>query len=241
MFERFYTGEGDEFSMSDDFDPNTEIWTAENSAYPNLLSMPTWNRHGVPGLGYSTESWNVKAHHYEKVNLPVTIPEMLDPEASKETNNVMKCANYDWKEFPDRTEFGAQFAWQWVCAEDAEEEPMWVADLEAIAAIQSVANKTDLRNSLSKGILTHGGDRSKLPYVSSDMVGKYEISSLMILIGVFFPSVTGIMAGSNRSGDLANGQKSIPKGTIGAIMTTTTAYLTCVVLSARVRNPHYLN
>jgi len=227
MFERFYTGDNS-YNMSD-FNPNTNAWTAENSAYPNLLSMPTWNRHGVPGLGYSTESWNVKAHHYEKVNLPVTIPEMLDPEASKETNNVMKCANYDWKEFPDRTEFGA--TWQWVCAEDEEEQPMWVPDLEAIAAIQSGAAKADVRNSLSKGILTHVDDRSKLPYVSSDMVGKYEISSLMILIGVFFPSVTGIMAGSNRSGDLANGQKSIPKGTIGAIMTTTTAYLACVVLS----------
>ena len=63
------------------------------------------------------------------------------------------------------------------------------------------------------------------------MVGKFEISSFMILIGVFFPSVTGIMAGSNRSGDLANGQKSIPSGTIGAIMTTSICYLICVVLA----------
>lgn len=42
----------------------------------------------------------------------------------------------------------------------------------------------------------------------------------------------GIMAGSNRSGDLADAQKSIPIGTIGAILTTSTVYLSCVMLFA---------
>jgi len=54
-------------------------------------------------------------------------------------------------------------------------------------------------------------------------------SSFFILIGIFFPSVTGIMAGSNRSGDLKDAQKSIPIGTIAAILTTSTIYLTCVL------------
>lgn len=57
-------------------------------------------------------------------------------------------------------------------------------------------------------------------------------TSFTILIGIFFPSVTGIMAGSNRSGDLADAQKSIPIGTIGAILTTSTVYLSCVLLFA---------
>eukprot|EP01135_Chromosphaera_perkinsii_P003038 Nk52_evm20s233 gene=Nk52_evmTU20s233 len=56
-----------------------------------------------------------------------------------------------------------------------------------------------------------------------------EETSFAILIGIFFPSVTGIMAGSNRSGDLRNAQRSIPIGTIAAIATTTTIYLTCVL------------
>ena len=81
-------------------------------------------------------------------------------------------------------------------------------------------------------------------------------TTFTILIGIFFPSVTGestllvhlpiihdncklystrlagIMAGSNRSGDLADAQKSIPIGTIAAILTTSTVYLTCVLLFA---------
>lgn len=40
------------------------------------------------------------------------------------------------------------------------------------------------------------------------------------------------MAGSNRSGDLADAQKSIPIGTICAILTTSFVYLSCVLLFA---------
>ncbi|XP_034237314.1 solute carrier family 12 member 4 isoform X3 [Thrips palmi] len=57
-------------------------------------------------------------------------------------------------------------------------------------------------------------------------------TAFTILIGIFFPSVTGIMAGSNRSGDLRDAQKSIPVGTIAAILTTSTVYLSTVLLFA---------
>ncbi|KAK6642647.1 hypothetical protein RUM43_004149 [Polyplax serrata] len=57
-------------------------------------------------------------------------------------------------------------------------------------------------------------------------------TTVTILIGIFFPSVTGIMAGSNRSGDLADAQKSVPIGTICAIMTTSIVYLSAVLLFA---------
>uniref|UniRef100_A0A672PCW6 Solute carrier family 12 member 7-like n=1 Tax=Sinocyclocheilus grahami TaxID=75366 RepID=A0A672PCW6_SINGR len=64
-----------------------------------------------------------------------------------------------------------------------------------------------------------------LPYVLNDITAFFTL-----LVGIYFPSVTGIMAGSNRSGDLRDAQRSIPIGTILAIATTTVIYLSCVVL-----------
>uniref|UniRef100_A0A8C2X1B6 Solute carrier family 12 member 5b n=1 Tax=Cyclopterus lumpus TaxID=8103 RepID=A0A8C2X1B6_CYCLU len=62
-------------------------------------------------------------------------------------------------------------------------------------------------------------------YVLSDIT-----SFFTLLVGIYFPSVTGIMAGSNRSGDLRDAQKSIPIGTIAAITTTSIVYMSTVVL-----------
>lgn len=52
-----------------------------------------------------------------------------------------------------------------------------------------------------------------------EILGK-EYTSFLVLIGIYFPSVTGIMAGSNRSGDLKDPSRSIPRGTIAAVLTT---------------------
>ena len=49
------------------------------------------------------------------------------------------------------------------------------------------------------------------------------------MVALFFPSVTGIMAGSNRSACLKDAQDSIPKGTLGAQLTTSTIYMLSVV------------
>uniref|UniRef100_A0A3Q2Z224 Solute carrier family 12 member 7a n=1 Tax=Hippocampus comes TaxID=109280 RepID=A0A3Q2Z224_HIPCM len=63
------------------------------------------------------------------------------------------------------------------------------------------------------------------PYVFNDMATYFTL-----LVGIYFPSVTGIMAGSNRSGDLRDAQRSIPVGTIMAILTTSFFYISCVLL-----------
>ena len=54
------------------------------------------------------------------------------------------------------------------------------------------------------------------------------------LLGLFFPAVTGIMAGSNRSASLRDTQRSIPKGTLSAIAATTALYLISVFMFAAV-------
>ncbi|KAL2892803.1 Cation-chloride cotransporter 1 [Bienertia sinuspersici] len=50
------------------------------------------------------------------------------------------------------------------------------------------------------------------------------------LVGLFFPAVTGIMAGSNRSASLKDTQHSIPVGTLASSLTTTVLYLISVLL-----------
>ncbi|XP_008285938.1 solute carrier family 12 member 7 isoform X2 [Stegastes partitus] len=81
----------------------------------------------------------------------------------------------------------------------------------------------------NKNLMSVGGsDPSQdiyMPYVVNDITTFFTL-----LVGIYFPSVTGIMAGSNRSGDLRDAQKSIPIGTILAIATTSVIYITCVVL-----------
>ncbi|XP_067646757.1 bumetanide-sensitive sodium-(potassium)-chloride cotransporter isoform X2 [Eurosta solidaginis] len=50
------------------------------------------------------------------------------------------------------------------------------------------------------------------------------------VIAIFFPAATGILAGANISGDLKDPQKSIPKGTLIAILITTATYLVMVLI-----------
>ncbi|XP_038158892.1 solute carrier family 12 member 4 [Cyprinodon tularosa] len=71
----------------------------------------------------------------------------------------------------------------------------------------------------------HSPVENFINYVSADIA-----TSFTLLVGIFLPSATGIMAGSNRSGDLKDAQKSIPVGTILAITTTSLVYLSSVVL-----------
>ena len=54
--------------------------------------------------------------------------------------------------------------------------------------------------------------------------------SFLSLLALFYPSVTGIMAGSNRSAVLADPSRSIPTGTLSTIGVTTFLYLAVVWL-----------
>ncbi|KAF7653700.1 hypothetical protein LDENG_00079630 [Lucifuga dentata] len=112
-----------------------------------------------------------------------------------------------------------------------------ITEIQGIPGITSgILAENLFGNYLNKGmILEKRGLTSEInpdsPTPSSNRYVLADITSFFtLLVGIYFPSVTGIMASSNRSGDLRDAQKSIPIGTIAAITTTSTVYVSCVVL-----------
>jgi len=76
---------------------------------------------------------------------------------------------------------------------------------------------------------------TSLQYIFVDIT-----TSFTVLVAIYFPSCTGILAGSNRSGDLADAQKAIPLGTIGAQLTTSFVYLSVILLFGASYNPLFI-
>ncbi len=69
------------------------------------------------------------------------------------------------------------------------------------------------------------------------LIGQFEDGSFWEVFAVFFPAVTGIMAGANLSGDLKNPRKAIPLGTMSAIVVTLIIYIGLAWYNASFFNP----
>jgi len=68
-----------------------------------------------------------------------------------------------------------------------------------------------------------------------DDKGVVKKESLFTMFALFFPAVTGIMAGANMSGDLKNPSRSIPLGTLWSIVATAIVYAVMAVFIAGCR------
>ena len=64
--------------------------------------------------------------------------------------------------------------------------------------------------------------------------------SFWVVFAVFFPAATGIMAGANMSGELSNPRRSIPLGTISAIVISFFIYMASAYWLSRVATPEEL-
>ena len=71
-------------------------------------------------------------------------------------------------------------------------------------------------------------------------IGDFADAGFWKVFAIFFPAVTGIMAGANMSGDLKDPKKAIPLGTISSIVVTMCVYIGIAYLAARIASPEEL-
>ncbi|VDM58628.1 unnamed protein product [Angiostrongylus costaricensis] len=93
-------------------------------------------------------------------------------------------------------------------------------------------NMTTLRGNLNPGYMERDEVLPGVPGKQDAEVVQDVTSTFFLLLAIYFPAVTGIMTGTNMSGDLRDPQRSIPSGTIAATVTTSFIYYALAVTFA---------
>lgn len=108
----------------------------------------------------------------------------------------------------------------------------WVVKLQFILLlILLMAGLDFMIGSVSHTDIENGFDGQIRENLEQNMWSNYSSStSWFTVFGVFFPTVTGILAGINMSGDLRAPSTNIPNGTLAALSTGMFLYLVFVVL-----------
>lgn len=72
------------------------------------------------------------------------------------------------------------------------------------------------------------------------LFGSFRDGNFLIIFAIYFPAVTGILAGVNMSGDLKDPRTSIPAGTMSAILVSAVVYIALAYWFSRIATPEEL-
>uniref|UniRef100_A0A914UYK5 Solute carrier family 12 member 6 n=1 Tax=Plectus sambesii TaxID=2011161 RepID=A0A914UYK5_9BILA len=115
------------------------------------------------------------------------------------------------------------------CPNDTCDAEFQSGDLRCVSAFPGFLSQA-VKSNMVTSYMQKGEANPGVPADKSREVYQDLTTSFFLLLAIYFPSVTGIMTGSNMSGDLKDPQKSIPIGTIGAQLTTSFVYLSLVLV-----------